>query len=606
MGLFSLLFSEVEPSEVRGLRRTSVIFYISVISLIILSASFLSFTSLIPSFALKIVVVTALFFVLFIASVSDRNLSTPWLTVGGLLTLFGFSATITLLVFYERAEALSVLFRLLGLSLGFYSVLRLCSRYTVVSYAVFLLFFFSAAAAAVATVGDAIAHPGGTGSFPFSNPNHAGCVYAAASAAGVALLLAQPRFGTTTRYSTLKIIPMIIVISICFLGLIATRSRGAFLALIISIPPALAVRFTDRPAFLSFITVPVFGILLWMVVAPFSFWSSSAGLRLMLWKDAFRIGVAHLPQGCSPCRFFAVLPQSISEQTISHPLMGSVTLSAHSLYLDVFASCGLLIFPFILCIVLLLFCLYRRAKQEGEEDDRRSLYASLYLPVLCVFLLHGVFDSAVSSFEVGCVAVILSAAASALIVTKRPPLMRRERTIGRIIRITVILIAVYLFGAMFYIFGVGELKRARTLFHLDKAAASGDFRRVNTSVDEILRYGYRDYYTAVALHKAANLAHKEGLTNTALSLFGRLLSIAPDFGSARYELFRLYNLNGEEKKALEQLRRYLKSAVISPANWRFLANLGDFLLSKGETEFAVEVKERARRLHSRYERMYNR
>jgi len=604
--LLTHLFSEVEPREVEVLKQPRVLFYLLLVFLLLVVTPFFLSEKLVPPSALKRLVSVGLFFVLFLAFGWSRRLLTPWQSTGGLLAVFGFAATAGLAVaFYERVTSVHSLFLILTLSLGFYSVLRLCTSGAAVSYATLLLFLLGASASAVATVFDAIAHPGEAGSFPFSNPNYAGSVYAAASAAAIALVLAQPRLGVTARYSTPKLLPLLIILMACILGLVATRSRGSFLALAVSLPFLLAVRFPKRSSFLlSLVLVPIFCVLFWALVAPHSFWDSSAGLRLMLWRDSLKVGLAHIPQGCSFSRFFAVFPQFASADTLSHPLLGGVTLFAHSFYIDVFTTCGLLVVPLLLCIVLLLVRLYREAR-SGDEESVNAVYASLYFPTLFVFFLHGLLDSALSSFEVASIAVVLLGAACSIRVQKRVAI-RAVSTGRKVVGLLLFLVAAYFLGVLFYKVGLDDLRRAELLYRLEREAATDKMSGVGALADRITSSGVKDYRSAVALHRAARVAHKRGFAGNAFFYFERLLYVAPDFGTVRYELFRLYREKGREEEAMKQLRRYLKTAVIPPAKWKFLANLGEFLLSEGELELAAEVKERARLLHKKNQKSHNR
>jgi len=272
------LFSEVEPREVEVLEQPRVLLYLLLVFILLVVTPFLLSERLVPPSALKRLVSVGLFFVLFLVFGWSRRLFTPWQSTGGLLAVFGFAATAGLAVaFYERVTSIHSVFLILALSLGFYSVLRLCTSGTAASYATLLLFLLGASVSAVATVFDAIAHPGEAGSFPFSSPNYAGCVYAAASAVAVALVLAQPRLGVTARYSTPKLLPLLVMLMVCILGLVATRSRGSFIALAVSLPFLLAIR-----------EVLSFSVSFWFPYSP----SCSGRWSLLAVSGSHRLGSA--------------------------------------------------------------------------------------------------------------------------------------------------------------------------------------------------------------------------------------------------------------------------------------------------------------------------
>jgi len=475
-----------------------------------------------------------------------------------------------------------------------------------VSYVIFLIFLLSGVVSSITTVVDAIIHSGEAGTYPFSEASSASGFYSAALTGTIALILVHPRFGTLMRYSTLKLLPIIIAAVVCALGLVATRSQDAFLALFVGTIIALSVRFQNKSLiFLCFLLLPVFAFILWAFISPISFWNSSFGLRLLLWKDTLKLGFSYLPQGCSIRLLFAVFPQYASESTLSHPLVGDVIRTSQSAYLDIFATTGLLAIPLVFFIVVFILRLFKTARQTQESTSR--LYSSLYLPVLVTFFVFGFFDSSIQSYEVAYVLVLLCAAASSLTSQPNPPpIAVKFSTVHSAIRCVMFVLGIYLSGSLFFCTQSVRLSKASLLRQFENSYTSENLKKVELYADKIASFGDKDYHTITALYKAGSLALKKGIFSVAQRYFEELLKTAPNFSATRYNLFRMYILLDNKEEAVKQLLLYLKTAAIPPQNWSFLAELGDFLFSKGELELAAQIKERARRLHSAFQNSLNR
>ncbi|MCX7703297.1 MAG: hypothetical protein N2234_04250, partial [Planctomycetota bacterium] len=425
-------------------------------------------------------------------------------------------------------------------------------------------------------------------------------VYSASLAGAIALLFAHPRFGTLLRYSTVKLLPIIVTITILAIALVATRSQSAFIALSVGVILALAVKFPRKRILLLLLSLsaPIL-LLLSAFLFPSSFWNSLFGLRLSLFKDTLKLAFAHLPQGCSPSTFFAFFPPFASDFTLSHPYASDVIRSSESFYADAFASCGLLVLPLLAVGVLLLLRFYLNATEAQKTTT--GLFASLYLPMLVTLFVLGFFDSSLSSLEVAYFAVLLLASTCGLTTLHTLPSIREEiSSIRSAVKITLLVVAAYLFVAILCLLGFVHLKTAILTRHLDAAYSAKEARKVYLYADEIATFGQKEYQSVSALYKAASLALEEGNFPIAHFYLKTLLKTAPYFSATHYHLFRLYILTGNEKEGIEHLRLYLKTAVIPPRSWSFLAQLGEFLLSKNEVEFAAQVKERASRLHSSF------
>ncbi|MCX7704619.1 MAG: hypothetical protein N2234_11100, partial [Planctomycetota bacterium] len=154
--LFLPLFSETEPSETVLLKQTPVVIHLAMLLFLTVLVPFTTFSEMFnPPTALKNLVIVTVSFLLFIVSILTRNLHTPWHSIYGVVSGFGFAATTTLALVFRDCVLSLPLLELLSLSLLFYSVIRLSARRAAVSYAIFLILLLGATTSSVATIVDA-------------------------------------------------------------------------------------------------------------------------------------------------------------------------------------------------------------------------------------------------------------------------------------------------------------------------------------------------------------------------------------------------------------------------------------------------------------------
>jgi len=236
--------------------------------------------------------------------------------------------------------------------------------------------------------------------YSYANPNDLAALTLVQLAIAGALVVSEPR-GWVKRGAVAAIVVLPILV-------LMTQSRGAFLALVVTAPLALAGE--RRPVRALWIAVAVATVA--VLVAPRGVWQRVRGL---VWVTDTTALERVDPEGSAKSRFeiWRVASRIIQDHPVTgggfgtYPLaheaysgeLGTVGLATrmedtHSTYLNVLAETG---YPGLVLFLLLLgMVLYEAetARRKARQTDQRGALQVLYLELgLVAFLIAGVFGS---------------------------------------------------------------------------------------------------------------------------------------------------------------------------------------------------------------------
>jgi len=582
-------FSETEPGEWTNVLRPSSIAQLALLAVVAVTPLFASAGD--PSSSLRPVVLGfALAGLLLLAAVDRRRSSGRSAAAAVAWAPAGAVAFLALLRWGDSVAAVPLI-HLLFVALLFLFTMRFCATDGVLPYATLLLYVFGATAALVIFLGSRAFSPEAA-SYPFTDTDAAGVVAAAALVAALGLFVHHPRFGGVARYSAPRMGALTVVIIVLALALAASGSGAAFLAAAVGVIFVLHIRF----AFLRAATAPGIGLVAaavagWAIFSPLSFWQSSAGLRLLLWRDAARLVAAHVPGGAGPGRFFVEFPRFASERSLSHPLMPSVVHSSHSIWLDAAAAGGLLLLGvLILLAAFVLIRLHILIQKEG--DGRRGTFAGLFFPVVLCILVAATLDRAALGWEAGAGFVLLAGAAVALTErVGRPTTPQRRRASP-----AAAAVGVYLLFGMTLLAPVENHRSATALAESEKALAEDALMPALDRACVSLRHATSAEQRRRALRRIALTAYEAGLYPLAASCAHAMLETTPFYADAHRLLWHVSEAEGDSEKAAYHLERLVRYGVFAPRQHDELAHLGARLEELGKTKAAMEAKWRANRL----------
>ena len=379
--------------------------------------------------------------------------------------------------------------------------------------------------------------------------------------------------------------------------LVLSRSRAAWLAAFLILPPALF--FLLRPfrrrflILLLAVGIIVFGLFLKIpetasqrtlfthLKTLFSTQYSSNRIRLLVWQDTLGLIRSHPLRGVGAENFPVEFPRAQSDRLARElAQLDQIAESPHNEYLRVLSESGLVgfvLFAGAFCFLLLPLVRARKLRNLPEENSR-LLLALLF--ALGALLLDACFDHPLTKTAPLLVLALLGAGLARLapaepkprVIFIRRPLFRR----------LLVLLVLLLYGAFLLLLGRGiasDYYRARS-----RAEARTSYAGAIATIEKSLKINSSSYLSHFLygnyLSNLGNAGQDPWLLSKSLSAYERALKLYPTFYPARLnqgQVLLKLGLPREAQKALEQV------LAIQPYQPRANYLLSTILLGQGET-----------------------